>query len=157
MTDINTKRTSAIPENATVQMHTCNTLGRTKRKGAFEHAQNAQLRIYTSHAQSSIRSFAITKTRLFKFIENFTSKAKNFLIKNIIFFIFLFKTEIVGTRENRLGEAVLTSTHDLFLGRNNKKNNVYHCKSQFYCIKVGSKLYRYVFVMLSIDTFYSVK
>ena len=37
----------------------------------------------------------------------------------------------------------------MFLSRNNK-NNVYPCKPQFYCIKVGfkgSKLYRYVFVM----------
>ena len=35
----------------------------------------------------------------------------------------------------------------------NKKNNVYPCKPQFYYIKVvlrGSKLYRYVFVMLKI-------
>ena len=43
----------------------------------------------------------------------------------------------------------------MFLSRN-KKNNVYPCKPQFYCIKVGfkgggggSKLYRRVFVMLS--------
>ena len=31
------------------------------------------------------------------------------------------------------------------------KNNVYPCKPQFYCIKVGfkgSKLYRYVYVMV---------
>ena len=37
----------------------------------------------------------------------------------------------------------------MFLSRN-KKNNVYPCKHQFFCIKVGlkvSKLYRYVFVM----------
>ena len=46
----------------------------------------------------------------------------------------------------------------MFLSRN-KKNNVYSCKSQFYCIKVGYtvggggggggavKIYRYVFVM----------
>ena len=35
----------------------------------------------------------------------------------------------------------------------NKKNNVHPCKPQFYYIKVGfkgSKLYRYVFVMISI-------
>ena len=36
----------------------------------------------------------------------------------------------------------------LFLSRN-KKNNVYPCKPQFYYIKVGSKLYRRVFVMRS--------
>ena len=38
----------------------------------------------------------------------------------------------------------------MFLSRN-KKNNVYPCKPQFYYIKVGfkgSKLYRYVFVMI---------
>ena len=41
----------------------------------------------------------------------------------------------------------------MFLSRN-KKSNVYPCKPQFYCIKWGlrgSKLYRCVFVMLSID------
>ena len=43
----------------------------------------------------------------------------------------------------------------MFLNRN-KKNNVYPCKPQFYCIKVGlrrSKLYRYVFVMESQNTY----
>ena len=41
----------------------------------------------------------------------------------------------------------------MFLSRN-KKNNGYPCKPQFYCVKVGfkggggSKLYRYVFVMM---------
>ena len=35
-------------------------------------------------------------------------------------------------------EAVLTSTHNLFLIRN-KKNNVYPCKPQFYYVKVGFK------------------
>ena len=37
--------------------------------------------------------------------------------------------------------------------RRNKKNNVYSCKPQFYYIKMGfkgSKLYRYVFVMLKL-------
>ena len=34
----------------------------------------------------------------------------------------------------------------MFLSRNNKIN-VYPCKPQFYCIKVGSILYRHVFVM----------
>ena len=33
--------------------------------------------------------------------------------KNVIFFLFLLKTLIVGTRSNRLKEAVLTSTHNL--------------------------------------------
>ena len=56
-------------------------------------------------------------------------------------------TRYVGTP---LGEAVLTSTHNLCFLSRNKKNNVYPCKPQFYYINVGfkeSKLYRYVFVM----------
>ena len=41
----------------------------------------------------------ITKICLFKYIENFTTQNENFQIKNSdIFFIFLLKTEIVGTR-----------------------------------------------------------
>ena len=48
----------------------------------------------------------------------------------------------MGTRENLLGEAVLTSTHEypqsMFSNRN-KKNNIYPCKAQFYYIKVGLK------------------
>ena len=34
----------------------------------------------------------ITKTRLFKYIEIFTTKTENFQIKILIFFIFLLKT-----------------------------------------------------------------
>ena len=37
-------------------------------------------------------SFLITKTRLFKHIENFTTKNGKFSDKNLIFFIFLLKT-----------------------------------------------------------------
>ena len=37
--------------------------------------------------------------------------------------------------------------HTIYVLSKNKKNNVYPCKPQFYCIKVGFKLYRYVFVM----------
>ena len=56
----------------------------------------------------------ITKIHLFKYRENFTSKNLKFSDKNtLIFFTFLFKTYIRGTRYNRLGEAVLRSTHKL--------------------------------------------
>ena len=40
-------------------------------------------------------------------------KNENFQRKILIVFVFLLKTKIVGTRYNRLGEAVLTSTHKL--------------------------------------------
>ena len=55
----------------------------------------------------------------------------------------------MGTRLNHLGEAVLTSTRNL-CSEQNKKNNVFPCKPQFYYIKVGfkgAKLYRHVFVI----------
>ena len=40
---------------------------------------------------------------------------------------------------NRLGEAVLTSTHNQCFWTEIKKNNVYPCKPQLYYIKVGFK------------------
>ena len=43
----------------------------------------------------------------------------------------------MGTRKNRLAEAVLTSTHNLCFWAEIKKNNVHPFKPQFYCIKVG--------------------
>ena len=81
----------------------------------------------------------IMKTHLFKYIENLPPKTENFQIKNSDIFSYFC-----------LCKVVLTSTHNLFLSRNNK-NNVYPCKPQFYYIKWGlrgSKLYRYVFVMI---------
>lgn len=50
----------------------------------------------------------------------------------------------------RITEAVITSSHNMF--KQNKQNNVYPTKPQFYFIKVGfkvSKLYRHVFVITS--------
>ena len=34
-------------------------MGRAKRKGVFEHAQNAQIQIHPKYSQSLIRVFAI--------------------------------------------------------------------------------------------------
>ena len=76
----------------------------------------------------------ITKTRLFIYIENFTKNS--FQIKILIFFYISAQNVDCGIRLNRLAEAVLTSTHNLFWSRN-KKTNVYPCKPQFYYIKVG--------------------
>ena len=63
-----------------------------------------------------------TKTRLFKYIEILPLKTENFQIKKKLwyfFFIFLLKTYIVGT--------II-----YVFEQNNKKNNVYPCKPQFY-------------------------
>ena len=56
----------------------------------------------------------------------------------MIFFLFLLKTLIVGTRQNRLNEAVLTSTYNLCVRAKIIKNE-YPCKPQLYYIKVGFK------------------
>ena len=62
------------------------------------------------------------KTRLFKYTENFsTKKMAIFQIKNSIFYI---------SAQN------IDCGYSLEPPRN-KKNNVYPCKPQFYCIKVG--------------------
>ena len=53
--------------------------------------------------------FLIMKTRLFKYIENFTSKNRKFSDKN--FDIFHIPSQ--NTDCGYLGEAVLTSTHNL--------------------------------------------
>ena len=66
-------------------------------------------------------------------------KNVNFLMKkNIIFFFVCSKTLIVGTHKNRLIEAVIMSTHNLYL-RAKQEKNVYPCTPQFYYIKVGRK------------------
>ena len=77
------------------------------------------------------------KTRLFKYIENFTAKKGKFSDK--ISAIIHISSENIdcGTCYNRLGKAVLTSTHNLCFWAEIKKNNVYPCKPQIYCIKLG--------------------
>ena len=54
-----------------------------------------------------------------------------FHMKNCNIFLFFLKTLIVGTRENRLSEAVLTSTHNQCFGAKVRKI-VYPCKPLFY-------------------------
>ena len=53
--------------------------------------------------------------------------------------MFLFKTWIVGTRSNRPMRGGSNEYPQSMLLSRNKKNNVYHCKPQFYYIKVGFK------------------
>ena len=63
-------------------------------------------------------AYLITKTRLCNILQYF--KAVKMIIFRRIFFIsflFLLKTLIVGTRSNRLSEAVLTSCYTLCLGQ----------------------------------------
>ena len=104
----------------------------------------------TSMQQSRRLKPVITKTRLFKYIENFTSKIWFFLDKNSdIFHISAQNIDCGYSLEPPRRGGSNEYPQSMFLSRN-KKNNVYLCKPQFYCIKEGlrgSKLYRYVFVM----------
>ena len=82
---------------------------------------------------------SITKTRLFKYIENFTSKNWNISDKNSdIFHISAQNKECGYSLEPPRRGGSNEYPQSMFLGRN-KKNNVYPCKPQFYHIKVGFK------------------
>ena len=78
---------------------------------------------------------SITKTRLFKYTENFTTKKLTFSDKNSDFFFFFFFFFHIFAQTIDCGYS---NPQSMFLSRN-KKNNVYPCKPQFYHIKVGSK------------------
>ena len=79
------------------------------------------------------------KTRLFKYIENFTSKTENFQIKNSdIFHISAQNIDCGYSLEPPQRGGFNEYPQSMFLSRN-KKNNVYPCKPQFYYIKVGFK------------------
>ena len=92
----------------------------------------------------------ITKARLFKYIDNFTTK--NWKFSDKTFDIFHISAENINcgySLEPPRRGVSNEYRQSMFLSRN-KKNKVYHCKPQFYCIKVGfkgSKWYRRVFVM----------
>ena len=81
----------------------------------------------------------ITKTCLFKYIENFTTKNWKFSDKNSD----IFHTSAQNIDCEYSSELPQCSNSNeypqsMFLSRN-KKNNVYPCKPQFYYIKVGFK------------------
>ena len=82
--------------------------------------------------------FVITKTRLFKY---HLKKTENFQIKKKIryFSYFCSKHRLWVLVRTAPREAVLTSIHNLCFWAEIKKNDVYPCKPQIYCIKVGFK------------------
>ena len=85
----------------------------------------------------------ITKTRLFKYIENFTSKNRKFSGKKQVKY-----SDIVHISAQNIDCGYSLEPprrggsneypQSMFLSRN-KKNNVYLCEPQFYYIKVGFK------------------
>ena len=84
-------------------------------------------------------SYKITKTRLFKYIENFTTKKGKFSDKKSDIFHMSSQNIDCGypLEPPRRGGSN-EYPQSMFL-RRNKKNNVYPCKPQFYYIKVELK------------------
>ena len=81
----------------------------------------------------------ITKTRLFKYTESFTTKKWKFSsIKSDIFHVFAQNIDCGYSLEPPRWGGSNEYPQFMFLSRN-KKNNVYLCKPQFYYIKVGFK------------------
>ena len=82
----------------------------------------------------------ITKTRLFKYTENFTTKKVNIfrLKKCDIFHISAQNIDCGYSLEPPRQGSSNEYLQSMFLSRN-KKNNVYPCKPQFYYITVGFK------------------
>ena len=96
-----------------------------------------ELRVRCRVSKNSLRS--ITKTRLFKYLEIFTSKKQKISDKNLIFFSYSAQNIDCGypLEPPRQGGSNVYP-QSIFLSRN-KKNNEYPCKPQFYYIKVGFK------------------
>ena len=80
--------------------------------------------------------YSIAKTRLSKYIKNFSSKNWKFSDKNSDISKISDQNIDCGYSLKRLGEALLTI---YVFSSKNKKNNVYPCKPQFYYIKMGFK------------------
>ena len=80
----------------------------------------------------------ITKTRLFKYIENLTSKNWKFSYKKSIFHISAQNIDCGYSLELPHWGGSNEYPQSMLLSRN-KKNNVYPCKPQFHYIKMGFK------------------
>ena len=87
----------------------------------------------------------ITKTRLFKYIENFTAKNWKFSDKknSDIFHISAQNIDCGNSLEPPRRGGSNEYPQSMFLSRH-KKNNIYHCKPQFYHRKVGFKGFKII-------------
>ena len=81
----------------------------------------------------------ITKTRLLKYIENFTSQNCKFSDKNSDIFHISDQNIDCGYSLEPPRRGGSNENPQSMFSSKNKKNNVYPCKPQFYYIKVGFK------------------
>ena len=96
--------------------------------------------IFDAPHRKNVSVHVITKTRLFKYKENFTSKNWKFWDKknSDIFHISAQNLDCGYSLEPPWRGGSNEYPQSMFLSRN-KKNNVYPCRPQFYYIKVGFK------------------
>ena len=107
----------------------------TSEKRNFEHVRQAKIQITLCICKAK----SILKTRLFKYIENFTTKNWKFSDKNSdIFHTSAQNIDCGHSLEPPRRGGSNEYPQSMFLSRN-KKNNIYPCKPQFYYIKVGFK------------------
>ena len=85
-----------------------------------------------------LHNMVITKTSLFKYTENFTTKKLKFSDKNSDIFHISVQSIDCGYSLEPPWRGSNEYPQSMFLSRN-KKNNVYPSKPQFYNIKVGFK------------------
>ena len=79
------------------------------------------IRMISSRKKNIMSSLVvITKTRLFKYIENFTTRNWKFSGKNLIFFIFMLKTDCGYTLEPPRRGGSNEYLQSMFLSRNKK-------------------------------------
>ena len=106
--------------------------------GAFK-LQWLELSMSTTSFQGSKYVQAFTKTRLFKYIENFTTKNWKFWDKNCnSFHIFAPNIDYGYSLEPPRQGGSNEYPQSMFLS-SSKKNKGHPCKPQFYYIKVGFK------------------
>ena len=104
----------------------------------------------TVNLRSCLSCLKHYENTLFKYIENFTSKNREFSDKNWYFHTSAQNIDVGYSLEPPQRGSSNEYPQSMFLIRN-KKNNVYPCKPQFYYMwgLRGSKLYRHVFVMIA--------
>ena len=98
----------------------------------------------------------ITKTCLFKYTENFTTKKWKFSDKKILYFTYFWSKHRLWVLVRTVSKAVLTSTHNLCFWAEIRKIMYTPVNPSFTIQKWGlrrSKLYRHVFVMFVIMAF----
>ena len=77
-----------------------------------------------------------TKTRLFKYIKNFTPKTEKFQIKETLILSFHISFQNKDFAYSLEPPRRVPTIYDV---SRNKTNNGYPCESQFYYVKVGFK------------------